>query len=474
MIEIFIMGAGMWRDLSSQKTATCVTHLRMLNYRVFKKAALTLHPKLCVFLGDNGSGKTTVLHALATLISNAISNAFKIAGVQFNAISYDEKDVKRLESRVLRTDIVRSEISCNLHMGNALKGFYDYKISMQKERAFLPEKIQFSEKNIFQEIAKRIRKSSSVPVFAYYGAQKGIGTHFLDTAKFSSVGNNLVAAYKGSMSREIAFADFLAWFDAEETIELREKRENEQYQNKQLNVVRQAIERFFQTCEIKITNPRITGNPSEFSVTSSRIGEKDVTLAFSQLSDGYKGMVALIADFARRLAIANQDADIDCLDGEGILLIDEIDAHLHPKWQYRVIEDLRRTFPNVQLIVTTHSAEVVSTVDKESVYVLEPDGGILEEKHPEEQTKGDYTDYIGGTVMGIPDNMDKHPEFKAYMNCLACIQEGNVEGDFFESEHQKVLKAYGENHHFVREINARMEGLRKKKEMMARLKSLRK
>ena len=181
-------------------------------------------------------------------------------------------------------------------------------------------------------------------------------------------------------------------------------------------------------------------------------------------------MIALVSDFARRLAIANQYTEEDPLLGEGVLIIDEIDAHLHPKWQYRVIDDLRRTFPNVQLIVSTHSPEVVSTVDKASVYILNSVNGVLQEEHPEHQTAANYPEDIAATVMSVPDMIRNHPAFKAYLYCLSAIQSGDIDSTPFVEKRNEVLSHYGENHPLMREINARLEGLSRKKALLAKFK----
>ena len=84
-----------------------------------------------------------------------------------------------------------------------------------------------------------------------------------------------------------------------------------------------------------------------------------------------------MTDLARRLAIANPWLGENALEGEGIILIDEIDLHLHPQWQRRVLPALTQTFPNCQFIVTTHSPQVLSEVPGESVFILE-NGKLLD------------------------------------------------------------------------------------------------
>jgi predicted ATP-binding protein involved in virulence len=98
--------------------------------------------------------------------------------------------------------------------------------------------------------------------------------------------------------------------------------------------------------------------------------EKDgVTINLDQLSDGEKNLIALVGDIARRLAIANQGND-NPLEGSGIILIDEIDLHLHPSWQRIIIPKLTELFPNCQFIFSTHSPQVLSHVKPEKIFLL--------------------------------------------------------------------------------------------------------
>jgi predicted ATP-binding protein involved in virulence len=99
-------------------------------------------------------------------------------------------------------------------------------------------------------------------------------------------------------------------------------------------------------------------------------------LRISQLSDGFRVVLGLVMDLARRLALANTQIRIDGniivnpLDLPAIALIDEVDLHLHPSWQQRILSDLARTFPGTQFIVTTHSPQVLSTIRRENIRVL--------------------------------------------------------------------------------------------------------
>lgn len=132
-----------------------------------------------------------------------------------------------------------------------------------------------------------------------------------------------------------------------------------------LNSVRHAIEYF-----TDFKNPRIRRQG-----TPTMIVEKDgEELDVNQLSQGEKSLLALVGDIARRLALLNPSLD-NPLEGEGVVMIDEVDLHLHPKWQHDLIDKLVATFPNIQFILTTHSPHVIS--DRSDILVYALDDGEL-------------------------------------------------------------------------------------------------
>jgi predicted ATP-binding protein involved in virulence len=131
-------------------------------------------------------------------------------------------------------------------------------------------------------------------------------------------------------------------------------------------------------------------------MTVNKQGEE---LIVNQLSDGEKCLLALAGDLARRLAIANPNPDRNPLQGSGVVLIDEIELHLHPKWQRAIIPNLKKTFPNCQFIITTHSPQVIS--DLQWVHLLRstPEG-IAIERVP---SFGKDSNRILETLMGTPE-----------------------------------------------------------------------
>ena len=152
-------------------------------------------------------------------------------------------------------------------------------------------------------------------------------------------------------------------------------------------------------------------------------------ISINQLSDGYKSTISLVADIAYRMAVLNpQLLGNVCEETDGIILIDEIDLHLHPTWQQRILQDLRYIFPKVQFIVSTHAPAVVSTAKSENVIILD-NGEVYE---PSGEVHGKDTNTIISGIMGASE---RPVEIKAlFKEFYHYIDEGNAD------EAERVLK----------------------------------
>jgi predicted ATP-binding protein involved in virulence len=147
-----------------------------------------------------------------------------------------------------------------------------------------------------------------------------------------------------------------------------------------------------------------------------------VELSLNQLSDGYRSMLAMVMDFSRRLVQANPDLE-NPLEAEAILLIDEVELHLHPEWQQEVIPALRRAFPNTQLILTTHSPQVLTTIDSRCIRILREDH--VESAPP--GTSGAESKRMLETVLGTESRPPGNPAVAALARLFQCIREDNLE-----------------------------------------------
>jgi predicted ATP-binding protein involved in virulence len=140
-----------------------------------------------------------------------------------------------------------------------------------------------------------------------------------------------------------------------------------------------------------------------------------------QLSSGEKSLFVLVGDLARRLALANPLSKNPLEHGQGIVLIDEIDLHLHSRWQYQIVPKLLKIFPNIQFVISTHSMLVVSNISKEQgqIYFLQ-DSKIKE-------AVGIYGKDLNHLVdsMGVPSrNLDVQNELS---KCRQLIEDEKLD-----------------------------------------------
>lgn len=308
--------------------------LQLESFRGFDELDLELDDELTVLVGTNGSGKTSVLEALA-------------AGLRVVLSGYDAST--QAMDRDLKNGAPSGRVSLDIFDGVVGGRLVAIEIKAGLVESWSGDIVTSSQ-----------RQSGPVPVAAYYSVSRAAVdvTPGTTTPKKYAPTDAWIDAFEPSTS----FAQLFAWFREREDLENETLRYEPAYKDHALAAARAAVEQMLPG----VTNPRVrrprgdgTDGPSfrEPVLTVTKAGR---LLSFRQLSEGERTLTALAADIARRLAIANPGAPP--LEGRGIVLIDEIELHLHPTWQVRVLSSLRRTFPNVQLVVTTHSPLVLSRV----------------------------------------------------------------------------------------------------------------
>jgi predicted ATP-binding protein involved in virulence len=292
-----------------------------------------------------------------------------------------------------------------------------------------------------------------LPVFAYYGVRNttfGIPKRIRHE---SSLYEFPLSAYLGCLKSGGEMKEFLAWFDQAEMNEFRENRDQTHPENRyidpSLHAVREALEAGLSQHGKQFRNPRFAARPKRFCIDEILSDNQNLELEISQLSDGYSRILTIIMDYARRLGLANQYCDAVSAAGPGVILIDEIDLHLHPSWQQRVLPDLMRAFPGTQFIVTTHSPQVLTTVNRENIRILaRNDNGVWKAEKPREETKGIESSSAMNDVMGV--NQVPCVQEAAWRNeYTALIEDGNHNSPEGTNLRDKLVKLYGVQHPII-------------------------
>ncbi len=162
-------------------------------------------------------------------------------------------------------------------------------------------------------------------------------------------------------------------------------------EGRELEIVTKTIEKFIP----EYSNLRVVRTPTPHML----VEKNDITIRLDQLSDGEKNMIAMIGDISRRLSMANPRME-NPLEGNGIVLIDEIDLHLHPLWQRVIVSKLTEVFPNCQFIISTHSPQVLSHIRAEHIFILQPEKNDVSITKPTE-SYGRSTDRQLEDILGV-------------------------------------------------------------------------
>jgi predicted ATP-binding protein involved in virulence len=174
----------------------------------------------------------------------------------------------------------------------------------------------------------------------------------------------------------INFEAFSKWFKETEDLENEQRLtgSNNQYRHPVLEVTRRATYSLLGEGYNNLTFKRL--------IDKLTIKKLDREIAVNLLSDGEKSLLAMVGHLSRKLAEYNPDL-INPLEASALVLIDEIELHLHPAWQRMIIPRLTQTFPNCQFIVTTHSPQVLSHVHPDCIHILDYDGDKVVVKRPD-------------------------------------------------------------------------------------------
>ena len=336
-----------------------ISTISIKNFRGIKNLTVNIDPKLTVFAGVNGSGKTTVLEASVILLSWIIARVRSKQGSGRNIVKNDIHN--QAKYAVLQIATTQTQLNWQLVKGH--KGY-----STPPIRTAL-ENLTHYANSLNQQITET-KDQCNIPIFVYYSVNRAV---LKTSLRIKNTPFNLLDAWDDALVSGVTFNHFFQWFRNREDLE------NEQYRlgkstdlhspDPQLQAVRQALNKLLP----EFKNFTVKRSPFLRMV----VEKNDKQMHVEQLSDGEKIFIALVGDIARRLAIANPLAK-NPLTGEGIVLIDEIDLHFHPAWQRGALPQLIATFPNCQFIVSTHSPQVLGEVKPQHIRLLTetPDNGI--------------------------------------------------------------------------------------------------
>ena len=353
-----------------------VTRLSLENVRALEEAEFVFNPGFNLIIGINGAGKSTALDAIRFCGSHLLSAlqkmpfkpfGFGVEDIHGNApfaeaalhicfgdeadafvrlrewreqvAAEDAENLERLRREILETERPRDRLR------NQLRELQET-VSPAEPVFFYPSR---------EDFRARANGKESSPLIIHYSTARSIMNE--QSERKSAAGTSQLAYVNALQSNALSLRQFADWMRAQ--IELASERPASQ---RLVEGISAALERFLPG----YSNLR----PSGESGSKVEIDIKGTTLDVRLLSDGERNVLALILDISKRLAQANPGLDDPLASAEAVILIDEIDLHLHPQWQRKVVGNLERTFPKCQFIATTHSPQVIGEVTHDKIQMI--------------------------------------------------------------------------------------------------------
>lgn len=395
--------------------------IRITNYRCFKDADIEFDDHATLIVGKNGAGKTAILDAVAVAVSTFLLG---IDGGVSRSIS---KDDARYEFHDLDGTVdPQHQFPVSIEsIGDCLDNCdVKWMRSLNSESGNTTVKEARELTNISKDAQKRIMtgdKSLILPLISYYGTER------LYVQKKEKKNIKSLTEFK----RQVGYVDCMAaesneklmlnWFQIQTLKSLQEQQRTGKVEKSLLlKAVESAICKCFE---------RISGSKNAdivFDLDTHRLvlnfEGTDGSLqkfAMDEMSDGYKNTLSMIGDIAYRMAVLNPMLGDKVLEETtGVVVIDEIDLHLHPQWQQTIISDLNTIFPKIQFIVSSHAPAVINSVAKEQIRILD-NGEIY---MPAAQTYGRDANSILREVMKVSE---RPADIKQRMNLFYSYMDEN-------------------------------------------------
>ena len=423
--------------------------IELHNFRLFDNIQVKFDDTLTVLIGENGAGKTALLESIAKALM------FYTKNIRNNTVT------SKFSSIYAPTDIRygKSEMQTNLTLSYQ-KELYKWDITQNdlKKNAVLTP---LDSLNRFID-AVQLSISEQLSIVAFYQNSR-LYTNGQSPSPKTTQAKTYTALDNALEGGTLSFKTFVEWYIWQEQIEQFDKTQT----NTVLNTVRTAI------CAILNDDmgdlyKQIYIDPTEFNNPRLIIEKGKDKIEVNQLSSGEKSLLVLVSDLARRLALANPLSKNPLKEGQGIVLVDEIDLHLHPRWQRAVIPKLLSIFPKIQWVITTHSPFIIAAehVTPENAFLLTEDAEtkkkvVISIQDLGKQTEGLEPNRILKEIMNVPL---RNKETEMHIEELSNLLNSD---DFDKPETQKLYndlsEQLGKQDPFIVRVAHRMSVLERQK-----------
>lgn len=417
-----------------------VARVTLRNIRCFENKTLAFEPGFNILIGGNSSGKTTVLDALAEVFQRPIR---ALCG-QEEAAFFSMEDVRRAEVRGGEVPVEEpqypADVDTSLSMfGDDLDKEYGWSVTAEHGGVWMGTGRPVSFVNVldFARLSVQSGYDVALPVYAYYRTGRAWTAGEAGNGASSDERSRL-AGYSGWDRPSVDIRPLEQWWNRMEL--LRAQRGGSLGV---LDAVRRAVLQSLGSSEYE----DVRYDADLLGLAAKRVGGP--WLPFRKLSDGTRNMFGMVADLAMRCARLNPHFGAEATEKtSGVVLVDELDLHLHPRWQRRIVADLRAAFPRVQFIATTHSPSILQSLHGGALISL--DGKVPE--HPADMSIED----ILRVLMDVEDPqkssrwLDMVKAARTYQQALDGAREATAEEKArLREDLDRLLEPYGDNPAYV-------------------------
>jgi predicted ATP-binding protein involved in virulence len=355
--------------------------LEIKNFRGFEDLKINFDERLTVFIGINGSGKSSILDLIAENFRQLVHQWFQLG--KENYFLNAQKDIKYGSDGISTNELYYSVDYPYYNENRELANVHEDDQSELKLDTKLPpnfvtigrdigegqrESILDEMKSVFETLKRTDLDKIHLPILAYYQA----GSLSQKNALKDDFDTHILSIYDDLLeNKSLSFQNLKKWFEWRQKLDLQRQqrgKSNEGFRKITEAIYQDILQMLNDDGENAFTEIYIDWEKDQYG--EFVLVKNGDSLKENQLSSGEKLLFTLVADISAKLALANPASENPSKEGAGVVLIDEIDLHLHPKWQRKVVTKLREIFPNVQFVITTHSPALLSNSDRKHVRIL--------------------------------------------------------------------------------------------------------
>lgn len=364
-----------------------LNQLELKNFRCFEHLTIDFNPQLTVLVAENGVGKTAILDAIAVAFGPFVGAFDDGVGPSFLPADIRIKKVRQNSGNEMESApdgvslIAKGNIPLHLNSSEELSWKRHLAGTKKSKTTIKDAKVLVDSAKEMQH-AVRSGKTVTLPLLAYYRTNRLWQVRKLITKKLEQT-SRLIAytdCFKSGSNYKI-FCEWFRYWSNSAFFLARKASQKGLVESSEFDDYIACVAQAISTCL----------EPTGWCCIQYDVGLEELvaehsilgTIPVAQLSDGVRNMIGMVADMAFRATKLNPHLGAEAaLQTNGIVLIDEVDMHLHPSWQQTIITSLQKAFPKIQFIVTTHSPQVLSTVSKEHIRVLEVRNGDYQASIP--------------------------------------------------------------------------------------------